>query len=175
MKRALLIALAALAMPALAQAQAEVGLDAGLGVTKISNVSDKPVSFDVPRSGLRVGFAGGESVIVETMFDFGWNKFGSAKQTSLDLVPGVNFLLNPQVYVRGEAGLSYVKNSNTGTSSSQTQYLFGAAVGTRKMMGEGAILRLEAGVDRGLENTNDGIPAMWNFRAIVGISAKVGG
>ena len=178
MKRALLIALAALAMPVLAQAQVEVGLDGGLGIQKMSGVTDKDISFDVPTSGLRLGFAGGESLIIETMLDFSWNKFGDQKTTSFGIVPGVNYLINDQVYVRGEAGLSYFKYDPGTGGSSQTQYLFGGAVGTRKMLGEGALLRLEAGVDRGLEKKDNGvvtIPASWNFRVVAGISAVVGG
>jgi Outer membrane protein beta-barrel domain len=178
MKRALLIALAALAMPVLAQAQVEVGVDAGLGIQKMSGATDKDISIDIPTSGLRVGFAGGESLIVETMLDFGWDKYGDQKTTFLTLVPGVNFMVTPQVYVRGEAGLNYFKYDSGTGSSSQTQYVFGGAVGTRKMLGEGALLRLEAGVDRGLEKKDSGvvtIPASWDFRLVAGISAVVGG
>lgn len=176
MRRALLIALGVLAMPALAQAQVEIGVDGGLAIQSIKD-ADKQISFDIPNADMRLGFAGGESIVVETILGASYYKVGDYKQSWIDLVPGVNFLVSPQLYVRGEAGLLYYKTDPGGsaTSSSSTQWLFGGAVGSRKMLGEGALLRFEAGVDRALENTTDGIPASWNFRFLVGVSAVVGG
>jgi hypothetical protein len=90
------------------------------------------------------------------------------------LVPGVNILVGDQFYVRPEAGLSYAKFDNGTTDVSSTQLLFGGAAGIRQPLGMGgAILRLEAGVDRLLENEDDGIPSSWDIRFVVGVSAVV--
>ncbi len=177
MRRALLIALGVLAMPALAQAQVEIGVDAGLGIQSVKD-ADKQISFDVPNADMRLGFASGESIIVETILGASYYKVGDYKQSWVDLTPGVNFLFSPSAYVRGEAGLMYYKTDNGTTSDSSTQFQLGAAVGTRKMMGEGTVLRFEAGVDRALEKKDSGvvtIPASWNFRLLVGVSAVLGG
>jgi len=177
MRRVLLIALGVLAMPALAQAQVEIGLDGGLAVRSVKN-TDKQISFDIPSADMRLGFASGESIIVETILGASYNKQGDNKFSWVNLTPGVNFLFSPSAYVRGEAGLMYYKTDNGTTSDSSTQFQLGGAVGTRKMMGEGTVLRLEAGVDRALEKKDAGVvtmPASWNFRVLVGISAVVGG
>jgi hypothetical protein len=173
MKRALLLALGLLVAPSVASAQLEVGLDAGLTYEKIQDVDDAAISIGLPLSGARLGFAAGEQMIVETRLDFGWDKQGDASSTSLDLLPGVNFLFGENMYVRGEAGLSYFSFDNGTVDGSFTQYIFGGAVGMRRPVGEGALVRLEAGVDRLLENSDDGIPASWLIGLTVGISAIV--
>jgi len=175
MKRSLVLALVLMFAPAMASAQVEIGLDAGLGISKVDDADNTGVSFGIPVSGARIGFMGGETLVIETLIDFGYNKIGDTKLTGLSLVPGVNLLLGEQFYVRGEAGLSYAKVSSTGVDASTTQYLFGAGAGIRKPLGDGALLRLEGAVDRKLENTDDGIPASWDIRGVVGISAVVGG
>jgi hypothetical protein len=173
MKRALLLALGLLAAPMVASAQVEIGLDAGLTFEKITDVDDAAIGIGLPLSGARVGFAAGDQLIVETRLGFGWEKQGDASATSLDLMPGVNFLFGEGLYVRGEAGLSYF-SFDTGTSDgSSTQYVFGAGVGMRRSLGGGALLRLEAGVDRLLENEDDGIPSSWLIGATVGVSAVI--
>lgn len=173
MKRALLLALGLLAAPTLASAQVEVGLDAGLTFEKITDVDDAAISIGIPLSGARVGFAAGDQLIVETRLGFDWGKQGDTSATSLGLVPGVNFLFGDGMYARGEAGLSYASFDTGTVDASSTQYMFGAAVGMRRSLGQGALLRLEAGLDRLLENEDDGIPSSWLFGVAVGVSAVI--
>jgi hypothetical protein len=161
--------------PAMASAQVEIGVDAGFNYEKIDDVDDSFFGFGIPVSGIRVGFMGGETLVIETLIDLDYSKFGDSSSTSLGLVPGVNFLLGEQFYVRGEAGLAYFSFDNGTTDGSTTQYLFGAGAGIRKPLGDGALLRLEGAVDRLLENSDDGIPASWDVRAVIGVSAVVGG
>lgn len=174
MKRVFVLALALLFAPAVVSAQVEIGLDAGLNINKVDDANDTGFGFHVPTMGARVGFMAGESAVVETILSFGYDKLGDNSSTSIDLIPGLNFLVGEQFYVRGEAGLSYAKFDNGTTSASATQYLFGAGAGIRQTLGDAALLRLEAGIDRLLENTDDGIPASWNFRVVVGVSAIAG-
>jgi hypothetical protein len=175
MKKIFVLALGLLVVPQLVSAQLEVGLDGGFTYSKIDDIDDSFTEFSAPTSYLRLGFMGGESLIIETALGLDWASFGDFSSTSVAIVPGVNFMVTPQVYVRGEAGLLYEKEDNGITDSSSTQYLFGGGVGMRRALGEGALLRLEAGVDRLLENTDEGIPASWDIRALVGISAVIGG
>lgn len=175
MKRTFVLALGLLFMPALASAQVEIGLDAGLGINKVKDADDTGFSFGIPVSGARIGFAAGESIIVETMLDLGYAKLGDVNATSLDLVPGINYLINDQVYVRGEAGLTYITADDGTGSVSGTQLLFGGGIGMRRMLGDAALLRLEGAVDRRLEKLDQDIPfpASWDIRFVVGVSAVV--
>jgi len=173
MKRALLLALGLLVAPSVASAQLEVGLDAGLTYEKVQDEDDAAIGIGLPLSGARLGFAGGEQIIVETRLDFGWDKQGDESSTSLALLPGVNFLFGENMYVRGEVGLSYFSFDNGVVDGSFTQYIFGGAVGMRRPVGEGALVRLEAGVDRLLENSDDFQPASWLIGLTVGVSAIV--
>lgn len=76
--------------------------------------------------------------------------------------------------MRGEAGLSrFSFDDGVNPSASGTQYIFGAAVGMRRALGTGALLRLEAGVDKALENTGDGIPSSLDMHATIGVSAVI--
>lgn len=171
MKRVFVLALALLFAPAVVSAQVEIGLDAGFNINKVDDADDTGFNFDIPTMGARVGFMAGESAVVETMLAFDYGKLGDVSGTDLLLVPGLNYLVGEQFYVRGEAGLSYSKFDDGTTSTSSTQYLFGAGAGIRQTLGDAALLRLEAGIDRLLENTDDAIPASWNFRLVVGVSA----
>jgi hypothetical protein len=176
MKRIMVLALGLLFLPALVSAQVEVGLDAGLTFEKIDDVDDSAIDFSVPTSGARIAFAGGESMLIETLLAFGYGKQGDDSGMALALVPGLNFLLSEQLYLRGEAGLNYVSFDNGSGGVSGTQFLFGAGVGIRKPLSEAAVLRFEGALDRFLESLDGDIPfaASWQFRAIMGISAVVG-
>ena len=176
MKRILVLALGLLAAPQVVSAQLEVGLDAGFGYSKIDDVDDALVNFSIPNLGARVGFAAGPTMIIESLVLFDWTKFGDASATTIGIVPGLNFLINEQLYLRGEAGLLYQsEDDGVSPSDSQTQYLFGAGVGIRRPLGSGAVLRFEGAVDRALENTDEFLPASWDIRATVGVSAVIGG
>jgi hypothetical protein len=175
MKRILVLTLGLLVAPAVVSAQVEIGLDAGLSIEMISDVDDNFIGFAIPSSGMRVGFMAGEQIIVETRLGVDYLKFGDTSGSSVDIAPGINFLVNDQFYVRGEAGLSRSSFDDGTGSVSSTQYLFGGAVGIRRPLGDGAVLRLEGGVDRWLENSDDFIPASTEIRLGVGVSAVVGG
>ena len=177
MKRTLVLALGLMLVPAVASAQFEVGLDVfGLTYSDVDGAQDAAIGVGLPLSGMRVGFWGGETLLIETRMEADWDKEGDASATSLMLVPGVNFLVTPQVYVRGEAGLQYFKlDPGTGTSFSGTQYLFGAGVGMRRPLGEGAVLRLEGGLTKGLESLDGAIAfaSSTNIHVSAGVSAII--
>ena len=174
MKRTLVLALGLMVVPAVVSAQLEIGLDSGLSYSDVDGATDATIGFSVPTSGARVAFAAGEQLLIETRLGFDWQKEGDASGNLLSLLPGVNFLVNEQVYVRGEAGLSrFSFDDGVNPSVSGTQYIFGAAVGMRRALGTGALLRLEAGVDKALENTGDGIPSILDMHATIGVSAVI--
>lgn len=176
MKRTLVLALGLMMVPALASAQLEIGLDGGLTYSKDDGATDASIGIELPTSGARLGFAAGPQMIIETRLGVDWQKEGDASASLISLLPGLNYLITPQVYLRGEAGLSRFSFDNgAGIEGSGTQYIFGAAVGMRRALGSGALLRLEAGADQALENTDDGIPANLSIHATVGVSAVVGG
>ena len=108
MKRGILLALGLFAVPALASAQVEVGLDAGFQYEKADGADDAQTGIGVPLSGARVGFAAGEQVIIESRVGFAWAKEGDYSATSLGLLPGVNVLFGDGMYVGGQAGLQYM-------------------------------------------------------------------
>jgi hypothetical protein len=112
-------------------------------------------------------------MMIETRMGFDWTKQGDVSFRDLTLIPGLNYMINEQVYVRGEAGLSN-SSYDPGTGSiSQTQYLFGGGVGMRRALGMG-VFRLEAGVVKALENTDDNIPGSLDIHlsAVVGVAVN---
>jgi hypothetical protein len=179
MKAAFALALALLVSPTFVSAQVEVGLDAGFMLRSIDDADDNLTAVAVPSttgfvpmvSGARIGFPAGQTVVVESIVNFGYQSSGDESVTIFGLIPGVNVLLGERLYVRGEAGLSYI---SFGEDDSETQYLLGGGLGLRNMLGEGALLRLEAGVDRVFENEDDFAPGSWDFRALIGLSAIIG-
>jgi hypothetical protein len=116
----------------------------------------------------------GPQMIIETRLGPDWQKRGDASQSLVALLPGLNYLVTPQVYVRGEAGLVRAAQDNGTVSGSSTQYIFGGAVGMRRPLGP-ALLRLEAGVDKALENADDLLPSSLDVHLILGVSAVIGG
>ncbi|MEQ1855180.1 MAG: hypothetical protein ABL963_01855 [Longimicrobiales bacterium] len=174
MRRTLVLALGLMVVPAMASAQVELGFDFfGVTYNDTDGAQDATIGVSLPLSGLRVGFMAGPQMIIETRMGFDWEKEGDASGRSLTLVPGLNYLVNDQIYVRGEAGLeNFSFDNGAGTSFSGTQYVFGAGLGTRRPFGMG-ILRLEAGVQKALENTNDGIPSSLNIYGSAGASIAI--
>jgi hypothetical protein len=170
----MVLALGLMVVPQVASAQVELGLDFfGISLHDEDGATDSEIGVSLPVSGMRIGFPAGAQMIIETRVEIDWSKQGDASGRDLMLMPGLNYLINDQVYVRGEAGLSnFSFDPGTGTSVSGTQYLFGGAVGMRRPLGMG-ILRLEAGVVKGLENTDDGIPSFLDIRAGAGASVVV--
>jgi hypothetical protein len=161
-------------IPAMASAQVELGLDFfGITYSDVDGASDAEIGVSLPLSGMRVAFAAGENMMIETRTEIDWSKQGDATNREITLMPGLNYMVNEQVYVRGEAGLNnFSFDPGTGTSFSGTQYMFGGAVGMRRAFGMG-VLRLEAGAVKALENTDDGIPAWLDITAGVGVSVVV--
>ena len=177
MKRTFLLALGLLIVPAALVAQVEVGLDVfGITYTDVDGAADANIGISLPASGARLGFTASPQVIIETRVEADWDKQGDASSSTIFIVPGVNFLVTPQVYLRGEVGLLRVSGDNGTISASGTQYLFGGAVGMRRPLGgSGALLRLEGGVAMGLENLDGDIPFPKTtiIHASVGVSAVV--
>jgi len=177
MKRMLVLALGLLVAPQVASAQVELGLDFfGLNYSKDDGADDATIGFGVPQSGLRVGFNAGPQILIETRLEFDWDKQGDVSGRSLMLLPGINYMVNDQLYVRGNIGLANSSfDPGTGTSFSSTQIIFGGAVGTRRPLGSGAVLRVEGGVDQWMEDEDAGQPKALDIHGEVGISAIIGG
>jgi hypothetical protein len=169
MKRTLVLALGLLIVPAFVSAQVEVGLDAGFNLTSIDDADDKVNSFAVPAQWARIAFAAGPTLLVESLIGFDYVSEGDFNESVLLLMPGVNFLVGEQFYIRGEAGLLRIADQD----DSAVQYAFGGGVGMRRPLGDAALLRLEVAADRFLENTDDFLPAHTDIRAGVGISAVI--
>jgi hypothetical protein len=176
MKRILVLALGLLVAPHAASAQVELGLDFfGLRYNDVDGDPDATIGVGIPESGLRVGFNAGPRMIIETRAEIDWDKQGDASARGITIVPGLNYLVNDQFYVRGNIGLSNFNVDNGTVSFSGTQYIFGAAAGIRRALGSGAVLRVEGGVDQWLENEDDGLPKELDIHGSVGVSAIVGG
>lgn len=173
MKRALLLTLALLGVPAVTAAQVELGVDAGLSLESIDGQDDDVTTFSIPTSAVRVGFGAGESLIVETLVGLNRRSSGDFSGTSIRLIPGVNFPVGDQLYVRGEVGLQRTSFSFNGEDESETQYVIGGAAGMRIPASDNVLFRLEFGLDRWLENADEGLPTITEFRLVAGISAVV--
>jgi hypothetical protein len=164
--------------PVLVAAQVEIGLDAGVNVRVFDDVSgvstDSQMEFDVPSDWARVAFAAGDNLLVETLVSFERTSQGDESTGRIVIIPGVVFLLGEQLYVRGEAGLARTSFDPGTASASATQYLFGGAAGLRMPLGDNALFRIEGGLNRAMEADDDFfIPAGWNIRGGVGISAVI--
>ena len=177
MKKTIVLALGLTVVPQLAAAQVEIGLDFfGLGYADTDGAADAQISVGIPESGLRLGFSAGPQLLIETRLEFDWDKEGDTSGRSLLLLPGVNYLLNEQIYLRANVGLAnFSVDVSPTVTVSGTQYIFGGGVGMRRPLGDGAVLRLEAGADQWMENTDDGIPSSLDIHGTVGVSAIVGG
>lgn len=173
MKRALLLTLALLGVPMVVAAQLEIGVDAGLSIESVDGQANDLTRFSIPTSAVRVGFGAGESLIVETLVAVNRVSSGDFSSTSIGLLPGVNFPVGDQFYLRGEAGLQRLSVSLSGNDESRTQYAIGGAAGMRIPASENVGFRVELGLDRWLENEDEGLPTTTEFRVLAGISAVV--
>jgi hypothetical protein len=181
MKKIFVLAVGLLVVPQMVSAQLEIGLDAGFGIgMPDADGADNITRFGVPSGGYvpflsqaRVGFAAGETLIVESILGFNYVSFGEDDSlNTLVLLPGVNFLVGPQFYVRGEAGLIRVGSSG---ADAETQYGFGAGAGLRRSLGSGALLRAEVGADKWLETEEGADDGLLDIHAVVGVSVVIGG
>lgn len=170
MKRMLFTLLVLLVAPAAVQGQVEIGVDAGLTIDKASG-SDALTTISVPASSVRLGFAAGDMVSVETLFAFARVSSGGESASSLGFVPGLNVRLGEGgFYLRGEAGLQRLSFGD----GSATQFTLGGAAGLKKAVNDGPVsFRLEAGFGRWLENEDDGLGAFNRIRLLMGISAAL--
>ena len=178
MKRTLVLGLGLLVVPAVVSAQLEVGLDAGFSILIPDDGSDNIKRFGVPSnplvpflSTLRVGFPAGETLLIESALGFTYASFGPNDSfNALFIMPGANFLLGDQFYVRGEAGLMRLSDSG---SDAQTQYAFGGGAGIRRPLGASALLRAEVAADKWLKDAGAGLDGFLDIRAVVGVSAVI--
>lgn len=182
MKKTFVLALGLLVVPQMVSAQVEIGLDAGFGIAMPdADGAESITRFGVPTGGfvpfasppqVRVGFAAGETLLVESIVGFNYFSSDGESINTLLLMPGVNFLVGPQFYVRGEAGLMRLGSDDDST----TRYGFGAAGGLRRPLGGGAaVLRGEVGVDKWLETEEGFDDGALDIHATIGISAVIGG
>ncbi len=182
MKKTFVLALGLLVAPQVASAQLELGLDAGFGIAMPdSDAEDNITRFGVPSGGfvpfasppqVRVGFAAGPTLLVESIVGFNYFSSGDDSINTLLLMPGVNFLVGPQFYVRGEAGLMRLSSSG---ADAETRYGFGAGAGLRRPLGGGAaLLRAEVGADKWLETESGAEDGALDIHVVVGISAVIG-
>jgi len=183
MKRSTILAMIALAIPLALQAQVvatgaggdpaiEVGIDAGAEINVFEG--DNLTSFGLPTSTLRLTIPAG-NLAVETLIGFSRTSSGDTSASLLRLVPGVNVPLGENgAYVRGELAIARAAFSSGPSDDSDSQFGFGGAVGVKKQISDGPVSwRAEAGVDRWLEDTDNGQPAFTAIRALFGISAAV--
>jgi hypothetical protein len=172
MRRTLALALGLTMLPMGAHGQVEVGLDAGLALQTGFEVRSSVTTISVPTGHVRIAFAGGETISIETLLSFDRFSSDGSAFSVLSLLPGVNFSFGDGGgYVRGEVGVQRASNGN----ASQSQYAVGAAVGVKRPLGDsGALLRIEGGFDRWLEDADAGVEGFNQVRALFGVSAVIG-
>ncbi len=166
MKRLLLAILVLGVQPTAATGQTELGLDAGAVITRAGGST--VTTIGIPTSTLRVGFHAGENVIFEPLVTFAYLNGGGSSVTTLQFVPGLDFLLGESgAYLRGELAIAYASAGG----SSDSDFGFGGAIGTRKANADGtALVRLEGAVQR----WPDEFAASTVIRLSVGFSLVIG-
>lgn len=173
MKRSILACLCLLIAPAAAQAQLEVGVDAGLTLRTGFEASENVSQLSIPASRARLGVPVGEMLSIEALLGFQRLSSGGESTSVLSFLPGINILLGESGgYLRGEVALNRGSSSGGG---SRSQYGFGGAVGVRMPVDDAVFVRLEGGFDRWLEDQDNALEAYNEFRILVGVSALVGG
>jgi len=163
--RQLIIFITLLILPAIAEAQIELGFDVGLTVDKSAGITHN--SYDIPAKYLRIGFPRGR-VSFESLVAINHQRIGRSHLTIVEVLPGIMYQLN-RYYVRGEVAMLLV-SSNFDRSSSQFGY--GVAVGSRRALRGPVFLRLETGITKWAGNVDYFGRSV--FRALVGLSVVVG-
>ena len=168
MKHALFIAMGLLVLPLAAEAQVELGIDAGLELNRSGG--DNITTFVIPRAMLRIGIPR-ESITFEALVGINSINDSGGDFTLITFLPGIVYPFGSSHYVRGEVGLLYVSEVlASGAVRSLTQFAFGGAIGTKRQIGDGPVsLRFEGGVDRWQGDGDDST----DFRALIGISVLV--
>jgi hypothetical protein len=164
------------------------GVELGIGLAGFSMISpdggDKISVFNVGTAsfgGVALSSGGGvtaafylnEMIAIEPQLGFGTAKPEGSDATSiLSLTVGVPIYLKKEwgkgggLYVTPFVGMS--KISQSGSSSSQNH--FGANVGTKLRITDQVFWNIHAGLDMGMENTDDGIPSTTAFGAGFGLN-----
>ena len=172
MKRSILAGLCLLIAPATAQAQLEVGVDAGLTLHTGFENSDNLNQLSIPAPRARLGVPLGDLLSLEGLLGFQRLSSGGESASTLSFLPGVNILLGESGgYLRGEVAINRVAAGG----ESQSQYGFGGAIGVRMPVDDAVFVRLEGGFDRWLEDQDNFLEAYNEIRILVGVSAMVGG
>ena len=165
MKRALLLGVGLLVLPCVAEAQLEVGFDAGVAVRRQPG-SDQ-TTFSVPSGWLRVGFPG-ETISFESLMEVTVLRAFGQTASLVRLLPGIAYNYRPNAYFRGEVGMLLLNQPG----SSASQFALGIATGTKRQLGPGPLyLRLEVGLDRWLPSSD--FRKSSEFRGVVGLSVVI--
>lgn len=165
MRRILLLSAICVLAPAAADAQVEIGIEAGI------QLDDRPVAdnlfrLNVPRAMARIGFPR-EALTFESLFSFDIVDGGGSTLTFLNIIPGLNFPFGDQgAYVRGEVPMQLV----SGGGDTETEFGLGAAIGIKKAIDDGPVsTRFEFGYDRLFDAEIN------SFRILFGLGVLVGG
>lgn len=159
-----LLTLCLLVAPQAANAQVEIGIDAGVQLETQSGL-DNRTQLSIPTGSGRIGFPG-ERVSFETLASLNViSRNGTV--TLLGLTPGVNFAVGEGGgYVRAEGAMLLV----SGGGDTDTEFGAGAAAGLKKPINGGPVsFRLEVGYDRFFDAEVN------QFRLLFGLSAALGG
>ena len=167
MKHLPLLTACLLFAPLAADAQVEIGIDAGLKLDVIPG-SDNVTQVNIPTGSARIGFRPpGDRLSFETLLSFDIISSGGTFAV-LDLKPGLNFSVGDGggYYVRGEVAMLLLSGGGT----TDTEFGGGAAFGVKKPINDGPIsFRFEVGYDRFIDADVN------QFRLLFGLSAEVGG
>ena len=162
MKLGFFLGVGLLVLPAVAEAQLEVGFDSGVTVERGGGSSQ--TTFEIPSGWLRIGFSG-QAFTFESLFTLAWARASGQSASVVEFLPGIAYRFRGNTYVRGEVGVLLF--SAAGESASQ--FAYGVSVGTKRQIGPGPLyLRLETGLDQ-WEGNND-FRERSEFRGSVGLS-----
>lgn len=170
----LIVAMAVLAAPA--RAQVELGWDAMLTVTSVSDcdLCDDVTMVTVPGGQFRAGFMLSPAVQLEPSLSF---LLVSEGETFTFIDFGVDLLYHfnedatkSRFYVAFGPGLALA----SGGGDSATQFSLGAKAGFKLPASGGLSFRVAGTYERGFENNDDGIPGTNSFGVLFGASVMVG-
>jgi hypothetical protein len=145
-------------------AQVEIGIDGGVGWSKVSDF-DATTTISIPTGNVRLGFPS-DQLSFETLLSFDLvNSDGTL--TIFSAYPGVNFPLGDgNYYLRGEAALQFISIE----SESESELGAGIGLGVKKPVGDTPIsFRFEVAYDRWFDAKVNEV------RVLVGLSMLVEG
>ena len=175
MMRKLFAVAVLLLVPSVAQAQnLELGLDMGLILENGFDTQDDVTNIVLPAPFLRAGYGVSENLSIEGLVSFNRASSDGTSLSTLLLLPGVNFQMSEDFYLRGEVGLQRVSFDTDGFDDSATQLGFGVAAGMRRAINDGPVSwRIEGGFTRWAEDEDAGQEAYNAIRLLFGFSAVV--